>query len=54
LHTLLGTENGSVCGGHMMQAKVLTTLELILVEIKKANSYRVKSAVTGLNELLID
>ena len=54
LHTLLGTENGSVCGGHVMQAKVLSTLELILVEIKKASSYRMKSAITGLNELLMD
>jgi predicted DNA-binding protein with PD1-like motif len=54
LHALLGTENGSVCGGHVMQAKVLSTLELILVEIKKASSYRTKSAITGLNELLMD
>jgi len=54
LHISLGTENGSVCGGHVMQAKVLTTLELILVEIKKTSSYRMKSAITGLNELLMD
>jgi len=53
LHILLGEESGSVCGGHLTQAKVLTTLELILIEIKKAPIHRKKSDVTGLNELLI-
>lgn len=53
LHIMLGAENGSTCGGHLIQAKVLTTLELILVEIKNAHSHRKKSKTTGLNELLV-
>ena len=53
LHIMLGAENGATCGGHLIQAKVLTTLELILVEIKNAHSHRKKSKTTGLNELLV-
>jgi len=51
LHVLLGMQNGSVCGGHLFKAKVLSTLEVILMEIKGSSVCRQKSDETGLNEL---
>lgn len=54
LHILLGTENGSVCGGHLFSAKVWSTLEIVLVDIHKSIAERKKSDLTGLNELLTD
>lgn len=53
LHIMLGGEDGSVLGGHLMQAKVWTTLELMLAEIKNSRSYREKSSTTGLNEIKV-
>ncbi len=54
LHITLGSEDGTVYGGHVMRAKVWTTLELILTEIYNSRCRREKSKVTGLNELLFD
>lgn len=54
LHIMLGSEDGSVYGGHLMQAKIWTTLELMLTEIKNSRFYRRKSTITGLNEILVD
>ena len=54
LHILLGKEDGTVCGGHLSQARVFTTLELVLAEVKNSRIYRKKSRETGLNELLLD
>lgn len=54
LHTILGSEDSTVCGGHLMEAKVWTTLELVLVEIKNTRSHRRKSTATGLNEILVN
>lgn len=54
LHIILGSEDGSVYGGHLMQAKVWTTLELVLAEIKNIRSRREKSTTTGLNEIVVD
>lgn len=54
LHIVLASEDGRGYGGHLMQAKVWTTLELVVAEIKHMRSYREKSTTTGLNEILVD
>lgn len=54
LHVLLGREDGSVCGGHLIQANVFTTLELVIAEIKDSGVFRKKSQDTGLNELMLE
>jgi len=53
LHAMIGTPNGDVRGGHLVKAKVFTTLELVIVRIKNTQVHREKSPVTGLNEMEI-
>jgi len=50
-HVILGTPEGKVIGGHLFGARVCTTVELVLAEIKDSTVIREHSGETGLNEL---
>jgi predicted DNA-binding protein with PD1-like motif len=52
LHVMLGSLSGDVRGGHLVKATVFTTTEIVIGKIVGSSSYRVKSDVTGLMELL--
>lgn len=52
LHVMLGSPSGSVKGGHLFKANVFTTTEIVIGKIADSSSYRAKSDVTGLMELL--
>jgi uncharacterized protein len=52
LHIMLGSLSGDVRGGHLVKATVFTTTEIVIGKIVGSSSYRAKSDVTGLMELL--
>jgi predicted DNA-binding protein with PD1-like motif len=52
LHVMLGSPSGSVKGGHLFKATIFTTTEIVIGKIVGSSSYRAKSDVTGLMELL--
>jgi uncharacterized protein len=52
LHVMLGSPSGSVKGGHLFKANVFTTTEIVIGKIVGSSTYKVKSDVTGLMELL--
>ena len=53
LHAILGTSSGSVSGGHLLKATVLTTVEILLGSITGSSVYKAKSDVTQRMELLL-
>jgi predicted DNA-binding protein with PD1-like motif len=52
LHVMLGSPSGSVMGGHLFKATIFTTTEVVIGKIVESSTYKVKSDVTGLMELL--
>jgi len=52
LHAILGTSSGAVTGGHLLEARVFTTAEIILGTLAGSSVYKVKSDVTQRMELL--
>jgi predicted DNA-binding protein with PD1-like motif len=52
LHAILGTSSGAVTGGHLLRARVFTTLEIVLGSLAGSSIYKAKSAVTQRMELL--
>jgi len=52
LHVMLGSPSGTVMGGHLIQATVFTTAEILIGKIVGSSIYKAKSNVTGLMELL--
>jgi predicted DNA-binding protein with PD1-like motif len=53
MHVVLGRENGNVIGGHLLQAKVHPTLEVILEESSSYLQKRIDKE-TGLPLIVID
>lgn len=53
LHTVLGRSDGSTVGGHLMEAHVRPTLEVIVIE-SPAHLHRCHDAETGLALIRID
>ncbi|MBL7951719.1 MAG: DUF296 domain-containing protein [Flavobacteriales bacterium] len=51
LHLTVADRDGQVTGGHLVQARVRTTLELVLQEIGGVRMPRRPDALTGHNEL---
>jgi predicted DNA-binding protein with PD1-like motif len=51
-HAILGTSSGSVTGGHLLKATVLTTVEIVLGSLSGSSVYKAKSDVTRRMELL--
>lgn len=54
IHCLLSHGNGELTGGHMVAAKVFTTTEIFIANIKDSNVKKKKSDVTGLMEFRND
>ena len=54
LHALLGTPQGEVIGGHLFQATVFSTLEIIFAEISKSGVVKRRSQTTNLTEMSTD
>ena len=52
MHAILGTSSGAVTGGHLLEARVFTTAEIILGTLAGSSVYKVKSDVTQRMELL--
>jgi predicted DNA-binding protein with PD1-like motif len=52
LHAILGTSSGAVTGGHLLRARVFTTLEIFLGSLAGSSIYKAKSDVTQRMELL--
>jgi uncharacterized protein len=52
LHVMLGSPSGDVRGGHLFQATVFSTTEIVLGKITGSSVCKAKSDVTGLMELL--
>jgi predicted DNA-binding protein with PD1-like motif len=50
VHVMLGTEDGSVIGGHLFEATVYTTLEIVLVELGGSRVHKEETEQTGLYE----
>jgi hypothetical protein len=51
VHVMLGEADGSVIGGHLFQAEVFTTLEMVIVALGGSRAIKEVSSVTGLPEL---
>ena len=54
IHCLLSHGSGELTGGHMVAAKVFTTTEIFIANIKGSNVKKKKSDVTGLMEFRND
>jgi predicted DNA-binding protein with PD1-like motif len=54
IHCLLSHGNGELTGGHMVAAKVFTTAEIFIANIRGSNIKKKKSDVTGLMEFRND
>ncbi len=54
IHCLLSHGNGELTGGHMVAAKVFTTTEIFIAEVKNSKVKKTKSPVTGLAEMRHD
>ena len=50
VHVLLGSEDGKVIGGHLFEARVFTTLEMVVVSLGGSRVVKEPSIVTGLTE----
>jgi predicted DNA-binding protein with PD1-like motif len=51
VHVMLGTDDGTVVGGHLFEATVYTTLEVVVVELGGSKVVKVVSDQTGLPEM---
>ncbi|MBI5029498.1 MAG: DNA-binding protein [Chloroflexi bacterium] len=54
IHCLLSHGQGELTGGHMVAAKVFTTTEIFIANVKNSNVKKKKSEVTGLMEFRND
>ncbi|MBI5302050.1 MAG: DUF296 domain-containing protein [Chloroflexi bacterium] len=54
IHCLLSHGKGELTGGHMVAAKVFTTTEIFIANVKNSNVKKKKSEVTGLMEFRND
>jgi predicted DNA-binding protein with PD1-like motif len=54
IHCLLSHGQGELTGGHMVAAKVFTTTEIFIANVKNSNVKKQKSQVTGLMEFRND
>lgn len=54
VHCLLSHGSGELTGGHMIAAKVFTTTEIFIANVKHSNVKKAKSDVTGLLEFRND
>ncbi len=50
VHVMLGQQDGSVVGGHLFSGTVYTTMEIVLVELRRSGVIKGVSAQTGLPE----
>ena len=51
VHVMLGTEDASVIGGHLLGATVYTTVEMVIVELGGSRVVKAISDQTGLTEM---
>ncbi len=51
LHVILGSPSGEVIGGHLFEAKIFTTAEIIIGKIAGSSVFKAKNDLTGLMEL---
>jgi predicted DNA-binding protein with PD1-like motif len=51
LHVMLGSPSGGVMGGHLSQATIFTTAEIVIGKIEGSSVWKAKSDETGLMEL---
>ncbi len=52
LHVMLGSPSGGVTGGHLFEAVIFSTTEIVIGKITGSSVDKAKSEVTGLMELL--
>ena len=53
-HATLGQAYGSLIGGHLVKAKVYTTVEILIAKIRNSTVRKKQSPVTGLTEMRTD
>ena len=54
LHCTLGMSYGNLFGGHLFQATVFTTTEIMLAKVKNSQVKKTQGTVTGLTEMRND
>ena len=53
LHAVLGREDGTLIGGHLFDATVFTTVELVLAEMTDSMVVKSRDELTGMAEMTI-